>query len=216
MFKKILVTLFFLLNCNSFKFWKYLPESKSEETNIYIVSHGWHTGIVLKSENLGEELKFLNQIFGYHPYYEIGWGDKGFYEAEEITTKITLKAMFIPTPTVLHIVAVPELPENYFLNSEVIKIPISKKAHSILNQSILKTFKKKANGEIVKTKKGIYGNSFFFEANGSYYILNTCNTWTAQTLEEAGLPINSILTLTARSVLSQSRDALKSYFCCRN
>ncbi len=214
--RKILFTLIFLIQCNSFKSWKYLPENKSDETYIYIVSHGWHSGIVLQNENLGEELKFLNQIFGKNPYYEIGWGDKGFYEAEEITTKITLKAKFIPTPTVLHIVAVPTSPENYFSTSELIQIPISKKAHKILNEKILQTFKKNRNGELIKTRKGIYGNSFFFEANGSYYILNTCNTWTAQTLEEAGLPINSILTLTSRSVLSQTRDAVLSYLCCKN
>ena len=218
-FKSILTLSFriiFLLtiDCSSSKDWKHLPRTKSDETAIYIVSHGWHTGVVISKENLGEDLKFFQEHLGINPFYEIGWGDKGFYEAEEITTKITLRALFIPTPSVLHIVSVPNDPEKYFSNSEVIKIPISKKAHAILNQTILKTFQLNADGEKIKTKRGLYGNSFFFVAKGSYYFTNTCNTWTARILEEAGLPFSSFLTLTARSILSQSRDAVKSYHCC--
>lgn len=204
----------FTFNCSSFKSWKYLPKNKSEETYIYVVSHGWHTGVVILNENLGDDLKFLNDHFGISPYYEIGWGDKGFYEAEEITFKLTLQALFIPTPSVLHIVAVPSDPEKYFSGSEVIKIPISKEAHAILNQNIYKTFEREPSGDFIKTKRGLYGKSFFFVAKGSYYITNTCNTWTARILEEAGLPFFSFLTLTARSVRSQARDAAKSYRCC--
>ena len=40
-------------NCSSFKSWKYLPKNKSEETYIYVVSHGWYTGVVILNENLG-------------------------------------------------------------------------------------------------------------------------------------------------------------------
>lgn len=215
--KKIFLLLtisLFTFNCSNFKSWKYLPKNKSEETYIYVVSHGWHTGVVILKENLGDELKFLHEHFGISPYYEIGWGDKGFYEAEEITIQLTLQALFIPTPSVLHIVAVPSDPEKYFSGSEVIKIPISKEAHAILNRSISNTFKKDIKGELIKTRRGLYGKSFFFVAKGSYYITNTCNTWTARILEEAGLPISSFLTLTARSVRSQARDAANSYRCC--
>jgi uncharacterized protein (TIGR02117 family) len=200
----------FLFHCSCFKSWKHLPENKEEETYIYVVSHGWHTGIMVLNENLGEELKFLQEYFGFSPYYEIGWGDKGFYEAEEITVKITLQALFIPTPSVLHIVSVPIDPVLYFSSSEVIKIPISKKAHKILNQNIYKTFKRDKKGEIKKTRQGLYGKSFFFVANGYYYITNTCNTWTARTLEEAGLPFTS-LTITARSVISQANKAVEFF-----
>lgn len=213
-FTIFLIISLFTFHCSSFKSWKYLPQTKADETYIYVVSHGWHTGVVLLEENLGEDLKFLHRHFGISPYYEIGWGDKGFYEAEEITIKITLQALFIPTPSVLHIVSVPSEPEKYFSGSEVIKIPISKEAHAILNQNISKTFKKDAKGELMKTRRGLYGKSFFFVANGSYYITNTCNTWTARVLEEAGLPFSSFLTLTARSIRSQARDAVKSYYCC--
>jgi|JI9StandDraft_1071089.scaffolds.fasta_scaffold03221_4 uncharacterized protein (TIGR02117 family) len=210
----LLIFFIFSFHSSNFKSWKYLPTNKTEETYIYVVSHGWHTGVVILKENLGDELKFLHEHFGISPYYEIGWGDKGFYEAEEITIKLTLQALFIPTPSVLHIVAVPSDPEKYFSGSEVIKIPISKEAHAILNQNIHKTFERDKAGDFIKTKRGLYGKSFFFVAKGSYYITNTCNTWTARILEEAGLPISSFLTLTARSVRSQARDAANSYRCC--
>lgn len=203
-----------LVNCNSIKSWKNSPKTKEDETYIYVVSHGWHTGVVILQENIGEELQFFNRYFGISPYYEIGWGDKGFYEAEEITTKITFQALFIPTESVLHVVAVSKDPRNYFSNSEIIRIPISKNAHRILNQTIYNSFQTNEKGEVIKTRRGIYGNSYFFAGNGFYYITNTCNTWTARILEKSGLPISSFLTLTARSVMSQSKEAIESYHCC--
>lgn len=215
--KKVILTssiLLLFLSCFKSKTWKYLPESKEEETYLFVVNHGWHTGIIISQKNLGEDLFFLNEYFGISQYYEIGWGDKGFYEADEITTKITLQALFQSTPSVLHIVAVNEHPLLYFSASEVVKVPISQKAHSLLNKNISQSFMRNEKGKVIKTKSGIYGKSFFFTGIEFYNITNTCNTWTARVLENSGLPINSFLTLTAKSVISQTKDAVNSFQCC--
>ena len=56
------------------------------------------------------------------------------------------------------------------------------------------------------TQPGIYGKSYFYAANGYYYLTNTCNRWTAQMLAAAGLPM-APLTLTAGGVIRQVRAA---------
>ena len=60
----------------------------------------------------------IKSRFGETPYLEFGWGDKGFYQANEITSGITFKAVFWPTESVVHVVAVPKEPRIYFKNSE--------------------------------------------------------------------------------------------------
>ncbi|SUH19748.1 membrane protein [Salmonella enterica subsp. enterica] len=52
-------------------------------------------------------------------WYEIGWGDKGFYQSQEITTALTLQAMFWSSGAVMHIVAFSGQPERYFVGSEI-------------------------------------------------------------------------------------------------
>jgi len=209
---KLAISLTLILSfsaCSSFKQWQYLPTSQEDKQEVFLVSHGWHTGLVIPSQYLSDELKFLDKDFYYSKFYEFGWGDKGFYQAKEITSGLTLQAIFWPTPSVMHIVAMPVEPHEYFAHSKTLKVIISSKAMQRLNHFLAQSFKRNKEGQVIKSKKGIYGRSFFYEGQGKYFLTRTCNTWTAQALEEAGLPISSFLTLTAGSVFSQCESALE-------
>ena len=56
---------------------------------------------------------------------------------------------------------------------------------------------------------GIYGNSQFYIANGSYGALNTCNRWTASALQAAGINTAPRMSLTASSVLGAARHSAR-------
>ena len=90
----------------------------SPET-IYIVSHGWHTGIVVPAHSIQARLPQLKERFGDIPYIEFGWGDKEFYQAEEVNSGLAVQAIFWPTESVMHTVAVPDRPDIYFPESKV-------------------------------------------------------------------------------------------------
>ena len=45
---------------------------------MYVINHGWHTGLILPYESLNEE-PFIEDTLGYSPYYEFGSGDSDFY-----------------------------------------------------------------------------------------------------------------------------------------
>ncbi len=93
--------------CASFKQWRYLPANADDVVTVYVVSHGWHTGIVIPADSLGRELSFLKDVFGKTAYYEIGWGEADFYQSEGVTVGLALKAMFWINSTVVHVVSVP-------------------------------------------------------------------------------------------------------------
>ncbi len=77
---------------------------------IFVTGHGWHTGIVVPAAAMNRVLPFLRRRFGDVPYYEFGWGDRAFYEAKGITAGLAIRAIFWPTETVMHVVAVPRQP----------------------------------------------------------------------------------------------------------
>lgn len=174
----------------------------SEPKEIYVVSHGWHTGFVVPAETIKSQLPLLAKRFKKFSYLEFGWGDRGFYQAQEITSRLTLQAIFWPTESVIHVVAVPTLPDIYFGLSEVEVLCLDQKQYSSLISFIVHSFYKGENGNIVSLKNGIYGESQFYEGEGSYYLMNTCNKWTAKGLESAGFDITPIFKLTADSVMS--------------
>jgi len=217
---KLILIIFVLLTCvcgcAGFKDWKHLPASKHEERTIHVVSHGWHTGIVLPQQDLGDELDFIKEYLTENPYYEFGWGEADFYQAEKITTSLVLKALFWRNPTVMHVVAVSSPPEKYFNQSEVVELHLSETGLKHLKKSLRASFKLNKDQHPYPLKPGLYGESRFFKAEGYYFITNTCNSWTGNLMENAGIPMDSVLTLRAGSIISQARDAKERYTCCPN
>ena len=67
----------------------------SGQNEVYVVSHGWHTGFVIPAPEIQGVIPELEQRFGNTPYIEFGWGDKGFYQAKETTLGLTLRAIFL-------------------------------------------------------------------------------------------------------------------------
>lgn len=185
-----------------------LTFSENGTNNLYIVSHGWHTGLVVPAQAITAHLPELRARFQDAPYIEFGWGDKGFYQAEEITTRLTLRAIFWPTPSVIHAVAVPNDVRAYFNNSDIESLCLTDHELSSLVDFLVGSFDKNECGEIIPLKHGIYGNSQFYKGTGDYYLMNTCNKWTAKGLKSIGMNISPTFKLTSSSVMGylQSRE----------
>lgn len=177
---------------------------------IYVVSHGWHTGFIVPTGKIDEKRPALRDRFGGVPYYEIGWGDAGFYQAREITSGLTMRAMFWPTDTVLHIVAVSGDPTEYFSSSDIIGFPVTESEFEGLLTFIDLSFAKDGEGDIRAIGRGIYGESEFYQAEGSYFLTNTCNTWTAKGLKSLGKDITVTFKLTAGSIMDYLRGSEKT------
>ena len=175
---------------------------KSAKNEVYVVNHGWHTGFVVHASEIQKEIPELKQRFGNAPYIEFGWGDKEFYQANEITPDITLKAIFLPTESVLHAVAVSSEADKYFKHSEVHKFCLEDLELKSLVDFISNSFYRDESGSILKLNHGIYGDSQFYKAKGNFHIFNTCNKWTAKGLESTGMKISTTFKLTAGSIMT--------------
>lgn len=221
----------------------------AKTSQIYLIKHAWHTGIIIATEDL-HELSFLpphfsklknsewaaedsvaqtetdlTQSFNSAPtlaeqaqqaqenkgieYFEFAWGDARFYQTEVITIYNTLRALFWPTDSVLHVVALNQHPTTFFPNSDVIEIPISREGIIQLSQMMRESFLFAVDDEPSVLKKGLYGESYFFESNQIYSLFNTCNKWSAHHLAAAGIPMTPALTFTAEDVMEQARTALE-------
>jgi hypothetical protein len=72
--------------------------------DVRIVSHGWHTCVVVSAQDLYAHVPALQIRFPAANWLELGWGDAGFYQADEISAAIALDALFWPDPAVVHVV----------------------------------------------------------------------------------------------------------------
>lgn len=170
---------------------------------ISVVSHGWHTGLIVPSTVLNSAVPELKLRFIEPAYYEIGWGDEGFYQAQEITIGLTLQALFWSKGSVLHVVAIPEAPEQYFVGDAIMSTCLAKHELASLQQFLAASFARNNAGDIKALRRGIYGDSEFYLGQGRYSLFNTCNKWTAKALRSAGLAMGWTFKLTAGSVMEE-------------
>ena len=177
-------------------------EGDPTPNKLYIVNHGRHTGVAILAAEIVDEWPGLTERFGHATYLEFGWGDEGFYQAKEITTGLVLRTIFWPTDTVMHVVSLPKTPPLYFTNSETLLVCLTDQAYQSLIEFVKRSFYRDESGSMVELARGTYGNSQFYKAVGQYYLMNTCNTWTAKGLQSAGVNISAAFKLTAGSVMN--------------
>ncbi|WP_349617205.1 TIGR02117 family protein [Azotobacter salinestris] len=171
------------------------------DNEIYIVSHGWHTGFVVPADDVQRRLPELEKRFGNTAYIEFGWGDEGFYQAEAVTSGLTLKAILWPSESVMHVVAVPVAADEYFSGHEMVRLCLTDGELRSLVDFIEGSFYKDERGEIRRLGDGLYGDSQFYKGVGEYHLMNTCNKWTAKGLRSAGVDIFPAFKLTAGSIM---------------
>lgn len=200
-----------LAGCAAGKKWNYLPATRGEERSIYVVAHGWHAGIALSSEDLGGELEFVREYLRPGHYYEFGWGEADFYQADKVTPAIFLKAVFWRNPSVMHVFSMPGTPPEQYKGGEVVELKLSEAGLKHLKDKLRSSFKLDAARRPYPLKVGPQGEDRFFKAEGYYFIAHTCNTWTARALESGGVPMDTVFTLRSASVMRQVKKAREEY-----
>jgi len=168
---------------------------------LYVVSHGRHTGLVIPSSYIFMGIPDLHKRFEHTSYIEFGWGDKSFYQAEEITIGLTLQALFLPTESVVHAVGVHNAVRTYFAHSDIGLLMLTDNEMSSLVQFISGSLARDYKNMPIATKPGVYGDSQFYKGMGDYYLMNTCNKWTAKGLKSFGMDISPTLKLTSASIM---------------
>lgn len=211
--KKLLILLMFLPSCASLPRAHRNFTSANTERNqrIYVASHGWHTGIILEKKNLNHRMHSLAKRFPHADYYEVGWGDAGFYQANKITAKITLNAVFLPSDTVVHLVGLNSDPVSYFSNSQVQEVSISDEGMKSLCAFVESSFARDETGKPKMLGPGLYGDSQFYEGQGKYHIFNGCNKWTAKALHSGGIDIEPVMKITSASVMREISAPVRTH-----
>lgn len=175
--------------------------NKSDSVSVYVVSHGWHTGIILPTTALPDS--FFSQLDEYSSstYLEFGWGDLAFYQNPDPGYWITVKAAFWPTNSALHVVHIATTVEQYFPYSDLIKITLSRDDFQAIAGFIQNAFALDDSNQVVGLQQGIYGRSSFYLGREKYFFPRTCNVWTAQALKAGGLPLAPLAYQRAKPLL---------------
>ncbi|MCA4805453.1 TIGR02117 family protein [Myroides odoratimimus] len=168
-------------------------QEEPQEFTMYLTTNGMHTDFVfpVKSDLIdwSKELKFEHtkgqrRNFA---YIALGWGDKGFFldveDWDNVKPGIAINAAFGLGTTAIHSTYL----SNIELDENTREVKLSKQQYQILIDYILSSFKRDTNNNVIniKTDKAYGLNDSFYEGEGKYSFLYTCNTWANSGLKKA-------------------------------
>jgi uncharacterized protein (TIGR02117 family) len=171
------------------------------------VRHDWHTGLVVRREDVPADLWPERGDFPGAAYLEVGWGERDFYRAPRGTLWLGLKAAFRANDSVLHIAAFSTPPAVYFAGREVAEIDLSTRGFRALAAFIAAAHARTGEGRAIPVGPGKYGDGRFYLGR-ERYVLTTCNVWTARALRAGGFPITPFWAITAANVMFQVESGL--------
>lgn len=168
------------------------PEQKVVEG--FIKTNGVHTDIVvpIKSIYMDWEQRFPSSNTKSkatdYKYIAIGWGDKGFYldtpEWSDLKFSTAFKAAFWLGDAAVHTTYY----DKISINDSVRAFSMTERQYNQLIKFVDNSMDKDASGKYILIKTdAVYGeDDAFYEANGSYSFLHTCNTWANNALKKSG------------------------------
>jgi uncharacterized protein (TIGR02117 family) len=183
------------------------PAPGTPTTEIHVVSHGYHAGIIIPRASLRDQasrrglvaLGAMAARFADFERLEIGWGDESFYREVptigDLNVSLALRALLRPgNSSVLHVVGIPGDPRAAFVNSDLVRLELSADGFDRLAEKLDASFARETSGLLpAPLGPGLYGTSLFFRANGAFHLFNVCNHWVASLLDAAGVPTAPVL-----------------------
>jgi Protein of unknown function (DUF2459) len=168
---------------------------------VYVVHHGaLHTGLAVRRADIPRGSWAANRDYAGSKYMEVGWGDDDGYR-KPLTSGIAMKALAGSKRTVLLTEGFSQAIRAKYNDPKftVLAVDLSEAGFARLCDHIQQTYALNEKGQPIRLGNGWY------RAHGTYSAFNTCNTWVASGLRNAGCPITPALCLMPGQLLGRVR-----------
>lgn len=171
---------------------------------VYVIQRGWHTDISLAADEVGPRLAGLRADLPGARFLVIGFGERAYLLHRDHDSGDLLAALF-PGPGALLVTGLRVAPQQAFPAGDVIALRVTARERVRLDDYLAAAFDRPGGApHVIAT--GPYDGSTFFAATQTYSAGFTCNTWTAEALQTAGLPVHAEGVVFADGVADQARQ----------
>lgn len=172
---------------------------------LHVASNGWHTSIVIPRRALPPGAIPEAADFPEAQWLGFGWGDAVYFPAPEASLGMMLRAALLPTDAVIQMSGLPGPVRETYPTAEIVALEIPGQAMRGAVAYIDASFARSGGRRARPVAEGREPFSQFYPATGRFHIFSTCNTWAAQALASAGLPVQVTGTITAENLMAQIR-----------
>ena len=170
--------------------------------SAYVVYDAWHAGIVLRYEDLTIETLPELADFPNARFVEFSWGDKDYFPDPSPGISLGLKAAFWSSGSVVHVVGFTENPASFYPHAQIVELRLGLPGYARLVAYLSRSFARPQTGR-AEARPGLTAKSRFYPSTHQFSLLNTCNTWVAEALATAGLPVSPGFVITTGQLADQ-------------
>jgi uncharacterized protein (TIGR02117 family) len=156
---------------------------------IYVIKRSWHTDIGFYVADLHPPLATLRPALPEARYLLFGFGDKHYLLNRGNSFEGMVGAVW-PGEGLVLMTGVEGTPEQAFGVAGVTRLRVSAAQAEKLEEFVWNTLATH-DGIATALAPGPYDQSLYYPSTQRYSGLRTCNTWTAEGLRSAGLPVHS-------------------------
>jgi hypothetical protein len=153
--------------------------------SVYVIRRGWHVDIGVALTQLGPPLGKVAAGLPDTRFVLFGFGDRRY-----LIHGGNMVAALWPGAGIILVTGIAGDPSGTFGQDNVVSVALDAAQMSGLQAFVLDTLNTHGD-RIAPLAPGPYPGSAYFESVQRYSGAYTCNTWAAQTLQTAGLPISS-------------------------
>lgn len=166
---------------------------------LSVVRRSWHTDVAFEARDLPPELASVARALPGATWLSVGFGDRAWF-TEDARGPLPMLGALFGGPAALLVTGLPSPPARAFADDEQVALAVSGPGRTAMVAFIA--------AQIEATQPiapGPYAGSLFYATRLHYAATYTCNTWTADALRAAGLPINPNGMLFAAQVMGAAR-----------
>lgn len=165
------------------------PAAAGEQRDLaYVVRRGWHVEVGMATTDLQPVLQPVSAAYPGSRYLLFGFGDRRYLLHRDAAS--TAAALW-PGPALMMVTSLYSAqPEDAFGGDRVVRLALTPEQMSSLQSFIARSFAAQ-DGVPVRVAPGPFEGSAYYEAVQHYSALHTCNTWAAEALKAAELPVGS-------------------------
>jgi len=171
--------------------------------SVTIVHNSWHAAIVLRQSDLAANPIPELADFPAAQFIEFGWGDQDYFPDPNSGVFAAIKAGLWSSGSVIHLVGFSDPIEDFYRGAAITGLRMNEAAYRRLLGYIDETFRRDSRSNRAPAAAGLFAYSRFYPAHRRFSLLRTCNTWVAEALEQAGLPISAAFVITAGHLQNQ-------------
>ena len=182
------------------------PPTLPRPVAVYVIDRDWHTELGLRADDLTGPLAAVRARFPGARTLVFGFGDRHYLTARNPGFADMLLAA-LPAPGALLVTGLSTSPEAAFGAADVVALALTRDGARRATDLLWNSFARGPDGAALTLGDGPYPGSLFYAASAIYALTHTCNTWTAELLQQGGLDVSAGGVLLAGQVMARARQA---------